>query len=257
MNKSEPEISVIMPVYLRNKYLVPALDSILNQSFKNFEFLVVANNCSDELWGDLQAYKEKCQDDRLKLYRTVIGQIGFNLNYAVNESRAELIARMDADDISCPDRLQQQFDFLTKNPEVDVVGTCIDIIDMEDNKIGTRMKPATDLAIRNSLPFKNPFCHPSVVFKKKTFLRHSGYMGGKYSEDYYLWLRLARDKNVVFANIQKPLLQYRHSDIQTRGLRWAYSEVAGFLWSEFLFHFKFKYLIGFIISSLKIIGSRK
>ncbi|MDO9183527.1 MAG: hypothetical protein Q7U04_14020, partial [Bacteriovorax sp.] len=110
---------------------------------------------------------------------------------------------------------------------------------------------------RNALPFKNPFCHPSVMFRKKTFIKHSGYLGGRYSEDYYLWLRLARDQNVGFANIQKPLLQYRLSDIQTRGLRWAYAEVAGFLWAEFLFNFQFKFLIGAIFSSLKIFRSRK
>lgn len=257
MEKNEPKISVILPVYLKNEYLVPALDSILNQSFKDFEFIVIANNCTDELWKDLQNYKEKSQDDRLKLFRTVIGQIGFNLNYAVNESRAELIARMDADDVSYPDRLQIQYDFLTQNPKVDVVGTCVDIINMKGNIIATQMKPSSDEAIRSSLPLRNPFCHPSVVFRKKTFIKHSGYLGGRYSEDYYLWLRLARDKDVVFANIQKPLLQYRLSDIQTRGLRWAYSEVAGLLWSEFLFQFKFKFLIGAIISSLKIIRARK
>lgn len=257
MEKNEPKISVILPVHLNSEYLVLALDSILNQSFKDFEFLVVANNCSDELWLDLQTYKEKCNDNRLKLFRTIIGQIGFNLNYAVNESRAELIARMDADDISYPNRLQIQYDFLMQNPETDVVGSSFDVIDMKGHKTSTRNQPSSNEAIRNLLPFKNPFCHPSVMFRKKIFLKHSGYLGGRYSEDYYLWLRLARDKNVDFANIQKPLLQYRLSDIQTKGLRLAYSEVAGFLWSEFLFQKSFKFLIGAIISSFKIVRSRK
>lgn len=257
MKKNEPKISVILPVYLKNEYLVPALDSIMGQTFKDFEFLIVANNCPDEVWTDLQNYKEKHQDDRIKLFRTKIGQIGFNLNYAVNESCTDIIARMDADDIAYPDRLQVQYDFLMSNPKVDVIGSSFDIIDMKGVKTGTHLQPITNEAIRSSLPFKNPFCHPSIMLRKKTFIRHSGYMGGKYSEDYYLWLRLARDKSVGFANIEKPLLQYRLNDTQTKGLRWAYAEVAGFIWAEFLYQFRLKFLIGAFVSALKIMRSRK
>ncbi|MGZ3790552.1 MAG: glycosyltransferase [Bacteriovorax sp.] len=252
-----PKISVIMPVYLRNEYLLPAIASILNQSFKEFEFIIVANNCSDELWNDLLEIKEKFKDERIRLFRTLIGQISFNLNYAVNESRSELMARMDADDISHPERLQTQYDFMLQNSNVAVVGSCIDIINKEGKKISSQSRPMADKAIRNSLPFKNPFCHPSVMFRKSAFVKHSGYLGGRYSEDYYLWLRMARDKDIVFGNIQRPLLQYRLSDIQTRGLRWAYAEVAGLLWAEFLFQFKFKYFVGAVYSSLKIFRSRK
>jgi glycosyltransferase involved in cell wall biosynthesis len=252
MNQFTPKISVIMPVYLRNEYLIPAMSSILEQTFRDFELLVVANNCSDELWEDLKTFQKTMNDERLKIFRTVIGQISFNLNFAVNESRAELIARMDADDIAYPNRLATQYEFMTKNSNVDVLGSSFDIINNKGIKTGSIKKPLTNSEIRRALPYKNPFCHPSVMFRKKTFIKNSGYLGGRYSEDYNFWLRLARNKDVVFHNIEEPLLQYRHSDFQTRGLRLAYAEVAGHLWAEFLLQFKFKYFLGSIISSLKI-----
>ncbi len=256
MSQFKPKISVIMPIYLNNEYLIPAINSILEQTFRDFELLVVANNCTDELWDELNIFKKSVNDDRLRIFRTVIGQISFNLNFAINESRAELVARMDADDISYPNRLATQYEFMIKNSHIDVLGSSCDIINNLGIKTGSVKKPLTNSQIRLALPFKNPFCHPSVMFRKKTIIKNSGYLGGRYSEDYNLWLRLSRNKDVVFHNIEESLLQYRYSDIQTRGLRLAYAEVAGHLWAEFLFQLKFKYLLGTIISSLKIFLSR-
>lgn len=257
MDQSLPKISVILPVHLKNEHLELAMKSIFEQSFKDFELIVVANNCSEDLWDFLKDYQNKINDDRFKIFRTAIGQIGFNLNFAINTSRAELIARMDADDISYPNRLAIQYNFLLQNPDVDVVGSSFDVIDVSGQIVKNQEMPLTNNAIRKSLPYRNPLCHPSVMFRKNTIIKHAGYLGGRYSEDYSLWLRLQREKTIGFANIPTPLLQYRINDFQSKGSRLAYAEVAGLMWTEFLFQLKLKYLLGFFIATFKIFRAKK
>ena len=249
-----PKISVLLPVYQNNNdNLDLAIKSILDQSLEDFELIIVANDCDDNIWEYLQTF----EDERIRLYRTTIGQIAFNLNYAINISQSDLIARMDADDISHKDRLKIQYEYLLKNPHVDIVGSGVNLIDDNNIKFDTLLNPQSNKNIRDSLPYKNPICHPTVVIKKLALLKHAGYLGGFYSEDYSLWLRLARDENIIFYNIQEYLLDYRISDSQTRGSKLAYAETAGLLWTEFVYKPRLNYLIGFIITTAKVFISSK
>jgi len=249
-----PMISVVLPVYQNNNdYLDLAINSILNQSLEEFELIIVANSCDNKIWEYLQTF----EDDRIRLFRTTIGQIAFNLNYAVNISQSDLIARMDADDISNKDRLKIQYEYLLNNPHVDIIGSGVNIIDKNNIKVDKLLNPQSNKKIRASLPYKNPFCHPTVVIRKSTLLNHAGYLGGFYSEDYSLWLRLARDKDIIFENIQEYLLDYRITDSQTRGSKLAYAEVAGLLWTEFIYKPNINYLLGAIISSFKVLMASK
>ena len=249
-----PKVSVILPVYQKNnEYLDLSVESILGQSLKEFELIIIANNCDEKLWESLQKFNEQ----RVRLYRTVIEQIAFNLNYAINISKADLIARMDADDIAHNERIKKQYEFLHKNPQIDVVGTGVNLIDKNSKIYDSVQHPKSNKKIRTSLPYKNPFCHPTVMIRKSTLLKHSVYLGGFYSEDYSLWLRLARDNVVIFENIQENLLNYRISPSQTRGSRLAYAEIAGLLWTEFLYKKNVNYFIGAIIAVLKVFFSSK
>jgi glycosyltransferase involved in cell wall biosynthesis len=248
-----PLVSVMLPVYLQNKFLKPAVESILNQTMSNFELFIVANNCSDDLWESLKEFK----DPRIKLYRTPIGQITYNLNLAAHHSNAKFLARMDADDIAEPNRLEAQLKYFEKNPNLDVLGCSFLVINENGEVLSETTAIQSNKNIRKSLAFRNPFCHPTMMIKKSTFFRSNGYLGGFYSEDFSLWLRMSRDNKIVFENTKEMLLKYRIHTEQTRGHRLAYSEIAGLLWTEFLYRPSFILFLGWMINSLKIFKSRK
>ena len=142
------EISVIMPVYNAGKFLQQAVDSILNQSFTDFEFLICDDCSTDNSVEILQNAAAK--DSRIKVLNNErnLG-ISFTINRLCEVASTSLLARMDADDIALSDRLQKQYDFLQKHPEVAVVGGNLEIIDEENNIIGRRYYLQKTEDIRN------------------------------------------------------------------------------------------------------------
>ncbi len=220
--------SVVMCVNRDDGYLTEAINSILVQDYDNFEFIVIANNCSDELWNNLISLK----NEKLTLYRTMVGQLTFNLNYALNLSHGHYIVRMDADDVALPNRLNILNDFLTENKDVDIVGTAAMFID-EDGRDLYRYCPPLD-NIKKLLYFKNTFIHPTVAIKKEALIKLRGYSGGFQSEDYDFWLRAIRFDDITLRNIDVVTLKYRINANQSRGSRLAYAESASYLLREFI-----------------------
>ena len=243
-----PLVSVVMAVNRFNEHLPDAIHSILDQTFINFEFIIVANNCDDRLYDHLRSYT----DNRIKLHRTQIGQLSFNLNYAINLATTDLIIRMDADDVSLPDRIAEQYAFLIQNPEISVLGTSYEMINSRSELLKVVNAIRDHYSIISNIYYKNPICHPSTMFRKSKVLIVGGYLGGSMTEDYGLWLRLARKGEVKFANLPKILLKYRVHDAQSRGHRISYSEAAGLVFTEFLIKPSFVKLLGSIISAFKI-----
>jgi O86/O127-antigen biosynthesis beta-1,3-galactosyltransferase len=249
-----PKISVIMAVNRYDKYLPPAIDSILQQTFTAFEFIIVANACTDELWSYLQSVT----DARVRIFRTSIPQLPFNLNYGVDQSLAPYIARMDADDIAVPERLQCQYDHMEQHPEVSVLGSNVELINTRDEVIGVRQLPLTDKEIRSKISTSNVLVHPAVMYRKTFIYAAKGYLGGFKSEDYDLWIRALHLPGVQFANIGRVLLKYRMHPASTQGSRLAYSEIPGYFLREFLFTGRIKFLSAFLIGIFKyIIKARK
>tara|TARA_R110002033_G_scaffold170585_1_gene213444 strand:- start:12933 stop:13688 length:756 start_codon:yes stop_codon:yes gene_type:complete len=237
--------SVVMCVNRDDGYLTDAINSILGQDCDNFEFIVVANNCSDELWDNLLSLK--C--DRLIPYRTQIGQLTFNLNYAVNLSRGDYIVRMDADDVALPNRLSVLDDFINKNKDVDIVGTAAMFIDEYGRDLYRYCPPLKN--IKKLLFFKNTFIHPTVAIKKETLIKQRGYSGGFQSEDYDFWLRALRNDNIIFRNIDVVTLKYRININQSRGSRLAYAESASYLLREFILSPSFLLFFAVLINTIK------
>lgn len=248
-----PSVSVVLAAHSHHPYLEAAINSVLNQTLEDFELLIVANNCSEELYEQLQQFN----DPRIRLFRTSLGQLAFNLNYAIDKAEAEYIARMDSDDISDQKRLQLQLNFMRQNPQVDVLGTSFRLIDEQGQVIGEKKTLMDSRLIRKKLPYGNPICHPSVMMKKEVVLKAGGYLGGRLSEDYGLWLRLARDEKTTFHNLSQSLLNYRIRKGQARGQRLSYAEAAGLIWTEFLLRPSWRYFLGAVVSSLKILKAKK
>ncbi|PSV32331.1 glycosyltransferase [Photobacterium sp. GB-72] len=237
--------SVIMCVNRDDGYLSEAIESILMQDYENFEFIIVANNCSDDLWNSLLIL----DDRRVKAFRTNVGQLTFNLNYALDKSKGDYIVRMDADDISLPDRLSYLNHYLGTSSEVDILGTSALFVNELGEELYSYCPPLDNIKMK--MLFKNPFVHPTVVMKKSFLMKLRGYSGGFQSEDYDLWLRARRDGDVVFKNTDKITLKYRINQNQSRGSKLAYAESASYLLREFIIEPSFIKFFSIFVSTLK------
>jgi len=243
--------SIVICVNRDTGFLKPALDSVISQDYElPYEILVVANNCTDSLWDYLNDEYKK--NKLVKLYRTNIGQLCFNLNYAINIAQGDYIVRMDADDISLHNRLSILDKKLSSCPDIDVIGSAVELVDESDNHISYHIPPLSCKEIMKSYGFKNPFVHPTTCIRRSLLLSVGGYLGGFQSEDYDLWLRLIRKQGVNFRNIEDVTLQYRINPEQSRGNKLPYAEVSAHFLREFILSPSFKgalYLLSSFIKS--------
>lgn len=227
----QPAVSVVMCTNVYDRFFEQALASIESQSFRHFELLVVANGIGDEAFGRLQ---RRVVDPRSRLIRTQTCGVAFSRNLGLHHCRAPLVAVMDADDVSHKDRLSKQHALMLSRPNVVVCGTAYEIIDAEGNVQSTRVLPEGDRQIRRQLPWRNPLCHPSTMYRAEMARRVGGY-GGNGAEDYKLWLRFAGTDGAEFHNLQEPLVGYRVPVVsQARRTRVAYAHVAGIQFERFV-----------------------
>ncbi|NDK54535.1 glycosyltransferase family 2 protein [Pontibacter fetidus] len=196
-----PEITVLMPVYNAEKFLAVAIDSILQQSFSDLELLIIDDGSTDNSVAIVQSYT----DNRIRLVRNErnLG-ITATLNKGITLATTDLIARMDADDISLPERLRKQYEFMQAYPECCLVGSRTATIS-EEGSIRWEDKPESDYTYYN-LTFFCAIYHPSVMYRK-SIIEAAGMYKLPYAEDYELWCRLARQHKLhVLPDI---LLHYR------------------------------------------------
>lgn len=220
---SAPTLSVILCAHRSNPWLAAAIDSILQQSDPDFEFLIAANACTDALWQELQALT--CHDSRVRLFRSSIGQLAFNLNLLADQARGDYLVRMDADDVSEPQRLEHLRAALAATP-LDILGSAVALIDEKDQMVGRMDFPKTTAEIRRALKFRPVFCHPAVAIRRGFLHQIRGYLGGFCSEDTELWLR-AVHAGARMANLPATLLRYRVHSQQSTATGTGYAEVAG------------------------------
>ena len=240
------KVSVIIAVYNGAKYIEETINSILGQSYSNFEIIIVVN-CSNDETIDIV---KNIDDARIKIYKTNICQLAFNLNYGLYKSQGKYIMRIDADDVADFTRLEKQV-YLMDNNEYDVVGSNLLYIDENGNSLGEKKYPEDDIDIRKSFYYRSNIAHPSVMYKKETILSVGGYMNGKVSEDYDLWIRLMRDKSIKFYNIQENLTKYRIHSSQAKGDTYAYAEIAGYFLREAIYQKSIKSFFGSIVYFFK------
>lgn len=201
-----PKLSVILPVYNGLPYLAGALDSVLCQSFDDFELIVVNDGSTD---GSDEVIK-KLDDPRIRYLQQSNKGLAAALNRAITVARGTYIARQDQDDVSFPFRFQEQVAFLDSNPDAGMVGTsaAIWIGDTPTGRI--HRHPLDDASIRFSLLFDNYFVHSSVMIRKSVLEEVGGYSEDKSRqppEDYELWSRIMRIHKVC--NLPDILLAYR------------------------------------------------
>lgn len=203
-----PLLSVIMPVYNVEKYIQASIDSILNQDFQDFEFIIINDGSTDGSEAKIKTYT----DPRIR-YISNHGNMGlvFTLNLGIERATGEWIARMDGDDISLPNRFSEQLKYLKDHTEIDILASTVKLINEEDEYIGTwedDMKALTSSQIRKYLPKNNCIAHPTIICKTE-LLRSFLYRSSQsQAEDYDLWLRMAA-AGKKFAKLENPLVLHR------------------------------------------------
>ncbi len=224
-NRSEvPVVSVIMSVYNGERFLKEAIESILQQSFQDFEFLIMDDGATDSTPHILAHFAQ--QDQRIRLFHQQNRGLTASLNTLIRKTRARYIARMDADDISLPERLKSEVEYLDKNPDVGLVATGKWNIDAEGHVIDGLCLPDDSSRLKKWLRSgHNPFPHGSVMFRKEVIENLEGPYRFTYGQDIDLWLRLSG--RTEFGMVTKPLyLQRRHKDTisakvkDVRSLQW-------------------------------------
>ncbi len=197
-----PKISVILPVYNAEKYIFDAVQSILSQTYKNFELIIIDDGSTDDCLNIIS----KFDDNRILVYKNEknLGLIA-TLNKGLNLCKGDFIARMDADDISLPTRFEEQINFFKTHTKTDILGTNYEIFGDVHQIINL---PTNPQQIKIELLFHNVICHPSVMMKRqsiKNIFYNSNYL---HNEDWAFWLEGIKNK-LTITNLNKVLLKYR------------------------------------------------
>jgi len=216
--------SVLMSVYYKENpdYLRDSINSILGQTIKPDEFIIVKDG---KLTKGLDDVLYEFHDSQIiKVIALEVNKgLGEALNIGLENCRNELVARMDSDDLSVNNRCERQLESFKNNEKLSVIGTAVsEFIDDPNVRIAYKGVKITDEDIKEKMKFRNPFNHPSVMFKKSDVLKAGSYQHWFLNEDWYLWIRMMQN-NSIFENIDEPLLKMRTTnDTYMRRGGWKY-----------------------------------
>ena len=207
INRKKPKVTVLMSVYNGEKYLPGTIESILNQTFTDFEFIIINDGSTDGTTRIL----ESCSDPRIIIINNQ-KNVGLtkSLNKGLKIARGEYIARQDASDVSMPRRLEKEVDFLEKHKSTGLIGSSFQLISESGEPLAIQEVLTGNDEIKRALLEGNQFSHGSVMFRKEYVENVGGYREEiRFAQDYDLWLRISEKYDV--ANIAEPLYKWRVS----------------------------------------------
>ncbi len=212
-----PEISVILPFFNTEKTLKAAVNSILCQTFQDFELLLIDNNSTDSSFSIAGNLAET--DSRIYLLKEEKQGVANAMNCGLQNARGKFFARMDADDISMPRRLEKQLQFLNNNPEIDFVGSDVKYIPHNENTAGFKrfidwansFHSSKEIELNRFVEI--PVVNPTILFRHELFDKYGGCFDGDFPEDYEMQLRYL-EAGVKMAKLNEPLLEWH--DYSTR-----------------------------------------
>ncbi|MFW6025205.1 MAG: glycosyltransferase family 2 protein [Candidatus Woesearchaeota archaeon] len=202
----KPLVSVIMPAYNASDFIEEAIDSILKQTYTNFEFIIIDDSSTDNTWEIINSYNDK----RIKAYQNKENSgVVKTRNRGFDIAKGEYYAIFDSDDISMPNRLEEQVRFLEEHDDYGAVGSHIYIINEESNIIAKRKYITEYSKIKKNILWESPFAQPSVMIRKEVidvvgYYKREGYDRAR---DYDLWIRIYDKYKIV--NLDSFLLEYR------------------------------------------------
>jgi glycosyltransferase involved in cell wall biosynthesis len=212
---NSPAVSVILPAYNCERYIGRAIQSVLDQTFSDFELIIINDGSTDKTEFAVLSFS----DHRIVYQKNETNQgLVYSLNRAIDLAGGKYIARMDADDICRPERLAKQVAFLDNHNEITLVATTIDFINNEEKLTGQwelDRKTISPEQIRSKMPSENCIAHPTVMLRSSVLKEFKYKTSQKNIEDYDLWLRLL-NRGHQLAKVDEPLLLYRvHGDSVT------------------------------------------
>ena len=202
---SEPNLSVIMPVYNAERYLREAIRSILDQTFDNLEFIIIEDGSTDNSLTVIQSIK----DERIRLYKNE-GNLGivYSRNKGLSLAKGKYIGMFDADDVAYPEKFEEQISFLENNRDFGMVGSWVKFIDEKGKRLpgGWKLKAPPE-KIPSIMLFKNYFLQSAVLYRKDCISKFSFRDGLDILEDYMIWLEIVSEYKAW--NLNKTLVNYR------------------------------------------------
>jgi glycosyltransferase involved in cell wall biosynthesis len=208
-----PKITVFMAAYNAEKYIRKAISSILQQSFEDFELLIVNDGSTDDTVAEVQAF----DDPRIRLIHNTSNQgLVFTRNRALEEARGEFIAVLDSDDIAVPERLQLQYEFMEQHPEVALCSGHAALIDAQGALTGQQFIVPTDF-VNMEVFFGNPFINPAAMFRADILREFDGYRDFAPAEDFDFFVRVSEKYPV--ANLDHLLVYYRVHNQNTSAIK--------------------------------------
>ncbi|AWB01065.1 glycosyl transferase [Vibrio harveyi] len=214
----------------RDEWIKESIDSLLVQSYRADIFIAVDGNVTNEVIDTLKGYEAKHDNIKIQFYETNEG-LATRLNDLIDTVLSsnvlyKYIARMDADDVALPHRIESQVNFLEDNSEISVVGSSVIEVDEYNSPLFTKIMADSHDDLAENIIRKCPFNHPTVVFRSSVFLSGFRYLSGiKNTQDYYLWVQLLSN-DYKFSNLKEPLLYFRVSNDfhKKRGVKKAINE---------------------------------
>lgn len=206
MSYTSPLVSVLLPVYNGEPYLRGAIESILNQTYPNFELIILNDGSQDDSERIIASFADH---PHIRVFFHPNRGLPATLNRGIELARGELIARMDQDDLAASERLSKQVEYLTSNTNVAVLGTSYRVIDSNGQVLGIRYQLCDPHQVRRQMFTGNPFCHGTVMFRKSTVVSVGCYNPVARIEDYDLWSRVFTSGSGEMANLKDVLYDYR------------------------------------------------
>lgn len=203
---TQVNISVVVPCHGKTPYLKEAVDSVMNQDYKDFEMIIILDRPSSETLNMLETIVEN--QDKIKVFTSSTPGISAALNLGISKSQSDFIARLDVDDLMLPNRLREQINMFNADSQLVCVGSQISIMDSAGNFVRNSHFPTNRKDISNCLKIRNVIAHPSVMLRRSSLLTAGLYRSEcDGAEDYDLWFRLS--KIGYLTNLQEPLTKYR------------------------------------------------
>jgi glycosyltransferase involved in cell wall biosynthesis len=203
-----PLVSVVIPVYNGNGFLPSAIESILDQTYKNFEVIIIDDGSTDNSYEIMKNYAKT--HSRLRIFRNPKNiNIANTLNRGIKLARGQYIARMDADDVALPNRLSRQIKFMKSHRDVVILGGQVKTINIDGKTIGRKLFPKNDQEIREALFTTNPIQHPTAIIDRSLLPKNFSWYNPALppAEDYDLFFRLGQYG--LYHNLDKFVLKYR------------------------------------------------
>lgn len=207
---SAPPVTVLMPVYNGADYLAESIDTILGQTLRDFEFLIINDGSKDGSQAILEAYTAR--DPRIRVVQQPNMGLAATLNKGLSMARSDFVARQDQDDLSAPERLEKQLAWMQAHPDCALLGSRARIWADRTPTDRTHDHPTANAVLKLDLLFNNPFVHSSVMLRRQAVLDLGGYCTDRSRqppEDYELWARIGRSARI--ANLPERLLVYREA----------------------------------------------